>query len=70
MTKAKAKARVSQRLREAGGKKSINRSQDLDQLTKSYNALQENQKKLIIALKQHYAAISQMAKSRLEVCRM
>lgn len=63
------KARVSQRLREAGGKKSVNRSQDLDQLIIKYNDLQENQKKLIIALKQHYAAIGQMAKSRLEVRR-
>jgi hypothetical protein len=62
-----AKARISERLKEAAGKKSVNRSEDLDQLTKNFNALQQNQKNLIISLKQHYAAIQGMAKSRLQV---
>lgn len=62
-----AKARISERLKEAAGKKSVNRSEDLDQLTKNFNTLQQNQKNLIIALKQHYAAILAMSHSRLQV---
>jgi hypothetical protein len=62
-----AKARISERLKEAAGKKSVNRSEDLDQLTKNFNALQQNQKNLIIALKKHYAAILAMSHSRLQV---
>ena len=55
------------RLKEAVGKNSLNRSADLDQLTQQYNALQEKQKNLIVALKTQHASICQMAKSRLQV---
>lgn len=61
------KARVGVRLKEAVGKNSLNRSADLDQLTQQFNALQEKQKNLIIALKTQHASILQMAKSRLMV---
>jgi len=63
----KGKARVGVRLKETVGKKSLNRSSDLDQLTQRFNGLQEKQKNLIIALKTQHASICQMAKSRLMV---
>jgi hypothetical protein len=68
VAKPKQKARVGVRIKETvGGKKSLNRSADLDQLTQRYNALQEKQKNLILALKTQHASICQMAKSRLMV---
>lgn len=63
----KGKSRVGVRIKESVGKKSLNRSQDLDQLTQQFNALQNKQKNLIIALKTHHASICQMAKSRVMV---
>jgi hypothetical protein len=63
-----AKARVGIKLKEAvGGKKSLNKSADLEQNKERFSAFSKKLRALIIGLKAHYASMAQLAKTRLEV---
>ena len=65
-----AKARVGIKLKEAvGGKKSLNKSADLEQNKERFNTFSKKLKQLITTLKAHYASMAQLAKTRLEVRR-
>jgi hypothetical protein len=62
------KARVGIKLKEAvGGKKSLNKSADLEQNKERFNTFTKKLKGLIISLKAHYASMAQLSKTRLEV---
>jgi hypothetical protein len=62
------KARVGIKLKEAvGGKKSLNKSADLEQNKERFNTFSKKLKGLIISLKAHGVSMSQLAKTRLEV---
>ena len=60
------KTRVSTRFKSAVGGKSLNKSEDLKQLTEKYNAFNKTLKSFIGVLKQHYAAMEALTKSRME----
>lgn len=60
------KTRVSTRLKTAVAGKSLNKSEDLKQLTEKYNAFNRNLKSFIGVLKQHYSAMEALTKSRIE----
>jgi hypothetical protein len=65
------KARVGIKLKGAvGGKKSLNKSADLEQNKERFNAFSKKLKGLIISLKAHDASMAQLARTRLEVRRL
>mmetsp|Transcript_30208 Transcript_30208/g.72503 ORF Transcript_30208/g.72503 Transcript_30208/m.72503 type:complete len:537 (-) Transcript_30208:70-1680(-) len=61
------KSRVSTRFKSAVIGKSHNKSGDLQQLTEKYNAFNKCLKSFIGVLKQHYAAMEALTKSRIEM---
>lgn len=64
------KTRVATRLKDAvGGKKSLNSSQDLVQLTDKYHVFVKRLQGLIAALKAHFAAMQSIAETRYKVRR-
>ncbi|KAL3942093.1 MAG: hypothetical protein SGBAC_003660 [Bacillariaceae sp.] len=60
------KTRVSTRFKSAVGAKSHNKSEDLQQLTEKYEGFNKCLKSFIGVLKQHYAAMEALTKSRME----
>ncbi|CAJ1959405.1 unnamed protein product [Cylindrotheca closterium] len=67
MKKSIAKTRVSTRFKSAVGGKSHNKSEDLKQLTEKYDAFNKCLKSFLVVLKQHYAAMEALTKSRIEM---